>query len=106
VFDMGQRGYGEPGGAVGRDGMPAVDRWNSRQETQLEHDEYWRNDRVAQLIAASLRSAPIPLAEIDLSADELGSVEIAEPMTLRALELETRLLSRSWNLFHPSISWA
>jgi predicted alpha/beta hydrolase family esterase len=79
VFGIGQRLFGEPGQAIGRDGMPDH-RWTERQRTRLQHGEYWSNAGVAEFIAARLRSGPTPLPELDLPRDELDSVDIAPPL--------------------------
>lgn len=78
VFGTGQRIFGEPGHAVGRNGLPDK-RWTSSRRTGLQHDQYWGNADVADYIAAKLRSWPAPLPDIDLPEEELGSVDITGP---------------------------
>jgi predicted alpha/beta hydrolase family esterase len=78
VFGTGQRTYGEPGNAVGRNGLPDH-RWTARRETGLRHGGYWGSARVAEYIAARLHSWPVPLPEVDLPEEELGSAEITGP---------------------------
>jgi pimeloyl-ACP methyl ester carboxylesterase len=52
-FRPGQGIYGEPGPAVGRDGLPAK-RWTTTTNTQLRHSQYWGSRDVAREIAEHL----------------------------------------------------
>jgi len=78
VFGAGQRMLGEPGRAVGRNGLPD-DRWTLRRRTGLQHGEYWGNAGIAEFIAARLRSWPGPLPELALPEEGLGPAEITGP---------------------------
>jgi predicted alpha/beta hydrolase family esterase len=78
VFGTGERQFGEQGPAVGRDGKPDH-RWTARRRTGLQHGQYWSDAGVAEFIAACLRSWPVPLPEIGLPEEELGSVDITGP---------------------------
>lgn len=53
MFELGQLGAHETGGAVGRHGRP-VQRWTLTHETYLGHSQYWKSEDIAAKVAALL----------------------------------------------------
>jgi hypothetical protein len=51
AFPGGQGMFDRLAEAVGRNGMPETDRWDSRTDTHLGHSGYWRSDRIAAAVA-------------------------------------------------------
>jgi hypothetical protein len=72
AFVAGQRGYGEHGSAVGRDGLPDG-RWTDRMNTRLAHKDYWDSSDIVVRIAELLRLRHMrAIAERPLPADVLA----------------------------------
>lgn len=82
-FDAGQRLYGEPGQAVGRNGLPPG-RWNSTTHTGLGHSDYWRSGDVARQVATQLRGSVMTTAPAQRSLPA-GGAEARRPERRRLL---------------------
>ncbi|MGN6867189.1 MAG: hypothetical protein ACTHMY_02175 [Solirubrobacteraceae bacterium] len=88
-FDLGQRGYGEPGDAVGRDGRPAG-RWTTATPTNLDHNDYWGAPRVQRDVARELQGALVS------ASPRVHGVSRTEPPSRRVAwrEVVTRAVRR------------
>jgi pimeloyl-ACP methyl ester carboxylesterase len=88
-FDLGQRGYNEPGEAVGRDGRPAG-RWTTATPTNLDHNDYWGSPRVQRDVARELQGALVS------ASPRVHGVSKTEPPSRRVAwrEIVTRAVRR------------